>query len=88
MSAKQLAKFMGTGPTEKRSGSSVKGKGHINRSDSKSLLKILYCASWFAIRFNNACKKLYQRLKANGRPTKLALITVANLLLGQIFTTV
>ena len=87
-SAKQLAKFIGLAPTEKQSGSSVKSRGHINKSGNKTLRKALYCATWSAVRFNNACKNLYQRLRAKGKPTKLALIAVANLLVRQIYATI
>ncbi len=87
-SPKQLAKFAGIAPTQKQSGSSVRGRTSINRSGNASLRKALYCASWSAMRYNLACKQLYERLRAKGKPKKLALIAVANLLLRQIFAVV
>ena len=87
-SAKQLAKFIGIAPTQKQSGSSVKSRGRINRTGNASLRKALYCASWSAIRFNLPCKELYKRLRSKGKPVKLALIAVCNLLCRQIFAVV
>lgn len=85
---KQLAKFAGTAPTEQSSGSSVRGRRGINRSGNGTLRKAIYCATWSAVKSNKACKALYNRLRAAGKPTKLALIAVANLLLRQIFAVV
>lgn len=85
---KQLAKFAGIAPTEKSSGSSVRGRHGINRSGNASLRKALYCATWSALRGNKACKALFDRLRANGKAVKVALIAVANLLLRQIFAVV
>ena len=87
-SHKQLAKFAGIAPTEKSSGSSVRGRRGINRSGNASLRKALYCATWSSLRGNKACKALYDRLRAKGKPVKVALIAVANLLLRQIFAVV
>lgn len=85
---KQLAKFAGIAPTEKSSGSSVRGRRGINRSGNASLRKALYCATWSALRGNKACKVLFDRLRAKGKPVKVALIAVANLLIRQIFAVV
>lgn len=85
---KQLAKFAGIAPTEKTSGSSVRGWRSINRSGNSSIRKALYCATWSSLRSNNACKALFDRLRAKGKPVKVALIAVANLILRQIFAVV
>lgn len=87
-SHKQLAKFAGIAPTEKSSGTSVRGRRGINRSGNAALRKALYCATWSALRGNKACKALFDRLRAKGKPVKVALIAVANLLLRQIFAVV
>ncbi|MBL7780273.1 MAG: IS110 family transposase [Saprospiraceae bacterium] len=85
---KQLAKFAGIAPTENSSGSSVRGRRGINRSGNAILRKALYCATWSALRGNKACKTLFDRLRSKGKPVKVALIAVANLLLRQIFAVV
>lgn len=88
--AKQLAKFIGITPTQHQSGTSIRSKGRISRKGNITLRKNLYVATWSAIRFNKAAKALYQRLKqkrsaAQGKPSKVALIAVANLLVRQVF---
>lgn len=84
-SAKALAKFVGLAPIVHQSGTSVKFKGHISRSGDPQLRAMLYCATWSAIRFNIPCKELYNRLKADNKSSKLALVAVAHKLLRQAF---
>lgn len=86
--AKPLAKFLGISPTYYESGTSIKIKGQINRSGDPKLRALLYIASWSAIRFNRPCKELYHRLKAAGKPSKVALIAVMNKMLRQVFAVV
>jgi len=86
--AKQLAKFIGICPTHYQSGSSVKGKSTIARRGDPHLRSLLYMATLSAIRHNQACRALYERLKANGKASKVALIAVANKLIRQIFAVV
>lgn len=76
--AKQLSRFIGICPTYQQSGTSVNIKGHINRNGDEHLRSLLYVASWTALRYNAACRECYIRLKANGKPSKVALIAVAN----------
>jgi transposase len=83
--AKQLSRFIGICPTYYQSGTSVNIKGRINRNGDTSLRSLLYVASWTAIRYNSACRECYLRLKANGKPSKVALISVANKLVRQAF---
>ncbi|MDX1904271.1 MAG: IS110 family transposase [Thermonemataceae bacterium] len=83
--AKQLAKFIGITPTQHQSGTSIRSKGRTSKKGNITLRKTLYVATWSAIRFNKAAKALYQRLKQKGKPSKVALIAVANLLVRQVF---
>lgn len=83
--AKQLSRFIGISPTYQQSGTSLNTRGHINRNGDKNLRSLLYVASWSAIRSNAACRECYQRLKAKGKPSKLALIAVANKIVRQAF---
>ncbi|MCK9414831.1 MAG: transposase [Prolixibacteraceae bacterium] len=64
--AKQLSRYIGICPTYQQSGSSVKIKGHINRNGDSDLRALLYMATW------SACKECYERLKSNGKPSKVA----------------
>lgn len=87
-SAKKYAKYIGVCPSYQQSGTSIKTRGVINRNGDSELRSMLYVASWSAIRFNSPCKLLYERLKASGKPSKLALIAVINKLLRQAFAVV
>ena len=83
--AKQVSRYIGLCPTYQQSGTSIKIRGAINRNGDSELRSLLYIASWSAIRYNGPCKEFYERLKAKGKPSKLALIAVANKLLRQAF---
>ena len=50
------------------------------------LRTVLYMCSLSAIKHNKACKDLYDRLKAAGKKSKVALIAVCNKLLKQAFS--
>lgn len=83
--AKQLSRYLGICPTYQQSGTSINIKGTINRNGDSDLRSLLYIATWSAIRYNLACRECYQRLKAKGKPSKVALIAVANKLVRQAF---
>jgi transposase len=87
-SAKKLTKFIGTVPIIKKSGTSIDIKGSISRSGDPEVRSLLYMAACSASRFNTACKETYQRLRANGKKPKVALVAVMNKLLRQIYAVV
>ncbi len=87
-SHRQLISFAGLSPTEYSSGSSIYGRPRIYKRGGKNLRDVLYMCSMSAIKTNTACKKLYERLKANGKTGKQALIAVCNKLLKQVFAVV
>jgi len=78
----------GLAPTEHSSGTSIHGKGRIYKKGGKNLRDVLYMCSMSAIKTNPACKALYERLRANGKTGKQALIAVCNKLLKQVFAVV
>ena len=85
---RQLISYAGLSPREYSSGSSIKVKARICKQGGKTLRNILYMCSISAIKTNHACKQLYERLVANGKNKKLALIAVCNKLLKQVFAVV
>ena len=87
-SAKQISRFLGLCPTYQQSGTSVNVKGHINRNGDTYLRSQLYIAAVSCIRFNTACRELFERLKAKGKSGKVAIIAVANKLIRQAFAVV
>jgi transposase len=85
---RQLISFAGLSPTEYSSGSSIQGKRRIYKRGGKNLRDVLYMCSMNAMKTNPACKALYERLRANGKTGKQALIAVCNKLLKQVFAVV
>ena len=82
---RQLISLAGLSPKIFESGSSVRGKVRICKMGGGSLRNVLYMCSMSAIKYNSACKSLYDRLKAKGKNGKVALIAVCNKLLKQAF---
>lgn len=82
---KQLSAYVGLSPRIYESGSSVKGRSRICKMGMSRIRALLYVCSWSAKRCNRACKELYDRLVANGKNKRLALIAVANKLIKQAF---
>ena len=87
-SHRQLISFAGLSPTEYSSGSSIQGKPRIYKRGGKNIRDVLYMCSMNAMKTNPACKALYERLRANGKTGKQALIAVCNKLLKQVFAVV
>lgn len=83
--SKQLASYFGCSPRIIESGSSVKARGAISKIGLAHVRTRLYMCSLTAIKYNNSCKNLYQRLLQKGKAKKLALMAVVNKLIRQIF---
>ncbi len=81
----QLISYVGLAPRVYQSGTSVKGKGHICKMGTARIRSLLYMCALKAKSCNPACKALFERLRAKGKPFKVALIAVANKLLKQVF---
>lgn len=84
-SAKQLSSYFGMSPTERSSGSSLRGRVRINKTGSTNVRTHLFMCSFTASQCNPQCAALYNRLVNKGRSKKMALIAVCNKLLKQAF---
>jgi len=82
---RQVISYFGLAPRIYESGTSVKGKGHICKMGMGQIRKVLYMAATSAIKCNKACKDLYERLRAKGKPYRVALIAAVNKLIKQVF---
>lgn len=82
---RQLIALAGLAPREHTSGTSIREKKGICKMGNGHLRNVLYICSLSAIKHNQACKELYERLKAKGKRSKVALIAVCNKLLKQAF---
>ena len=73
--------YAGLVPYVRESGTSVRGKQAISRSGNKRLRRTLYLATLSATRFNPQIKAFYTRLRAAGKPAKVARCAAARKLL-------
>ena len=78
---KQVVALVGLDPVERQSGSSVRGKPRISKRGSPEIRKLLYEVTLPAARYNPSIKAVYHRLKAKGKPEKVARIAAARKLL-------
>ncbi|WP_312399458.1 IS110 family transposase [Chryseobacterium sp.] len=83
-SAKSLSKYFGLAPRIYQSGKKSYSPGKC-RTSKTHIRGLLYVCSWTAIKHNAHCKVFYERLLADGKPKKLALIAVCNKLLRICF---
>lgn len=83
--AKGFAKFIGLSPTEFTSGSSVRGRRSITKNGSSKIRALLFNCARSAIRYNQNCKELYERLCEKGKNGKVALTAVMHKLARLIF---
>lgn len=86
--ANELSKFFGLTPNSHFSGSSVRKRGRITKMGAPHVRSLLYMCTRSAIRYNLACKELYQRLRAKGKSHKVAAVAVMHKLVKQAFACV
>ena len=73
--------YAGLVPDVRESGTSVRGKQAVSRSGNKRLRRTLYLATLSATRFNPPIKAFSTRLRAAGKPAKVARCAAARKLL-------
>jgi transposase len=79
LSRRRIASLVGVAPFARDSGQK-RGQRHT-RGGRASVRTALYLAAMTGSRFNPALRALYQRLRAAGKPAKLALVALARKLL-------
>lgn len=83
--AKELCSFAGTTPIIRQSGKSIHSRSRISKMGNRKLRSMLFFCSFSAKKHNKACKALFERMVAKGKPKKVALLAVCNKLLKQAF---
>ena len=78
-----LTAYAGLAPVPRESGRRVRGRPHIGHDGNARLRTVLYMATLSAARCNPAIKAFYQRLRAAGKPPKVARCAAARKLLHQ-----
>jgi transposase len=78
-----LTAYAGLAPVPRESGRSIRGRRSIGHDGNGRLRTALYMATLSAARYNPAIKAFYQRLRAAGKPKKVARCAAARKLLHQ-----
>ncbi len=73
--------YAGLAPMLRQSGKSVRARPEIGHGGNKRLRTALYLATFNAVRFNPVIKVFYERLRAAGKPPKVARCAAARKLL-------
>jgi transposase len=87
-STEALAAYAGLAPMPCQSGTSVHGRPSIGHAGNGHLRSALYLATLSAARYNPAIKPFYDRLRAAGKPVKVARCAAARKLLHLAYALV
>jgi transposase len=87
-SAEAAAAYAGLVPLARESGTSVRGRAQIGHAGNARLRTALYMATLSAARHNPLIRAQYQRLRAAGKPTKVARCACARKLLHLAYAVV
>lgn len=85
---KQLVAYTGIAPRIFQSGKTVNKKPKISKLGMADLRRSLFMCALKAIKYNQACKNLFDRMRQKGRAAKVALMAVCHKLLRQAFALV
>jgi transposase len=83
-SPKQWIAFVGYDVAEKQSGT-WRGRGKLSKRGNPYLRKRLYTAAWGAMQHDEQFRAYYERLRAEGRTYREALVIIARKLLRIVF---
>ncbi|MEZ4722156.1 MAG: IS110 family transposase [Flavobacteriales bacterium] len=84
-SSKQVSSYFGLAPNHRVSGSSIRGRSYISKRGNPMVRNHLFMCSFTACKHNPSCAALFERIVAQGKSKKLALIAVANKLIKQAY---
>jgi transposase len=87
-SPEQLTGYVGLAPLERQSGTRLRGRAQIGHAGNGRLRTALYMATLAAARYNPSLRAFYQRLRAAGKPTKVARCATARKLLHLVWAMV
>lgn len=87
-SAEAAAAYAGLVPLARVSGTSVRGRAQIGHGGNARLRSALYMATLAAARFNPVIREQYQRLRAAGKPNKVARCAAARKLMHLAYAVV
>ncbi len=82
--APAVTAYAGLAPQPRQSGTSVRGRAGIGHTGDSRLRTALYMATLTAARYNPAVAALYQRLRAAGKPAKVARCAAAQAVASDV----
>jgi transposase len=85
---KQVAAYAGVVPYKHESGTSIRRREQIGHAGHARLRRALYMATLSATRHNPAIKTFYDRLRAKGKPMKVARCAAARKLIHMAWAVV
>lgn len=85
-SSSTLAAFIGLVPTLRQSGRNRSTRGHLTSIGHARLRKGLWMPTLVAIRYNPWLRAAYQRLRARGKPAKVAIAACMRKLITAIYS--
>lgn len=83
--ARQVAAYVGLTPSDRESGTSVKGRPKLSKIGNRRLRKALYMPAMTAIRYNPVLSDFAHRLKRKGKPGKVVIAAVMRKLIHIAF---
>ncbi len=83
--AEAASAYAGLAPRPWESGTSIRGRAHLGPGGHARLRTALYMATLAAARWHPAIKAQYERLRAAGKPVKVARCAAARKLLHQLW---
>jgi len=84
-SARQAAAYAGLTPSDRQSGTSVKGRPKLSKIGSKRLRKALYMPAMSAMRCNPVLSQFADRLKRQGKAGKVIIAAVMRKIIHMAF---
>ena len=87
-SAEAAVNYAGLAPLQRESGTSVRGRTQLEQGGNVRLRTVLYLATLSAARHNLMIKVFYERLRAAGKPMKVARCAAARKLLHLAYAVV
>lgn len=75
---RECVAYAGLAPQERTSGTSVRRQTRTLATGNKRLRSALYMGAVSSVRHDPGCRELYERIVAQGKPKKLALVAVMN----------
>ncbi len=86
--SRQFMSWLGMTPRNMQSGTSIRVNGGITKMGDGRLRTQFYMCAVASIKFNDRCQKMWERMRAKGKPAKVVFIAIACKLLKTAYALV